>query len=362
MLIKNAYILTGTEPMDILIAEGQIRAVGKNLPAGDGPVVDATGLRALPGFVDLHCHLREPGQEYKDDLAHGVASAAVGGFTDIACMPNTQPVADQKTVIAYIKKMSAICPGARVHPVAAASMGLKGEHLTEMITLKNEGAVAFSDDGSPICNAAFMRRALTYAKMTGLAVMNHCEELSLTQGSQMNEGIVSTMMGLKGYPAIAEEMMIARDLQIADYVGGWVHICHVSTAAGVELIRQAKARGVRVTCEATPHHFSLTEEACIGYNTMAKVSPPLRTETDRQAIIRGLADGTIDAIATDHAPHHPDEKSQSFDEAHKGMVGFETAFAHAVTELLEPCHIDLARLIELLSHAPARLFTFPYGL
>lgn len=355
ILIKNARILSGSEPRDILIKEGLIAVVDSNISSEGCEIIDAEGLVALPGFVDLHCHLREPGGEYKDDIAHGVRSAAVGGYTDIACMPNTHPVIDGKTTVAYLKKMSAIYPGARVHPVAAASVGLKGEQLTEMFELKEAGAVAFSDDGSPISSPAFMRRALTYAKMTGLAVMNHCEELSLTKNSQMNEGVISTMLGLKGYPAMAEEMMISRDLQIAEYVGGWVHICHVSTEIGAELIRAAKAKGVRVTCEATPHHFSLTEKACIGYDAMAKVSPPLRTERDRQAIIAALADGTIDAIATDHAPHHPDEKNQSFDDALKGLVGFETAFSLAVTELYRPGHISLDRLIELFSTAPRRI-------
>jgi len=356
LLIKNAKIMGG-DSRDILIENGCIAGVGAGL-AGD-ETLDANGLTALPGLVDIHCHLREPGFEYKDDLQHGVASAAVGGFTDIACMPNTSPINDQKTVTTYLKKMSSLYPGARVHPIAAASIGLKGELLTEMFELKEHGAVAFSDDGNPIMSAAFMRRALTYAKMTGLPVMDHCEELALSKNGQMNEGVTSTILGLKGYPSIAEEMMISRDLQIAEYVGGWIHICHVSTAAGVEMVRSAKARGVKVTCEATPHHFTLTEEACLGYNTLAKVSPPLRTEADRHAIIAGLADGTIDAIATDHAPHHPDEKNQEFDVAQKGLVGFETAFALAVTKLLRPGYITLERLVEVMSRSPRQIIGLP---
>lgn len=357
LLIKNADIMGGGKLSDILIEDGKIAAVGQDLECDN--IIDAAGLTALPGLVDIHCHLREPGFEYKDDIAHGIASAAVGGFTDIACMPNTNPVNDNKTVTTYINKMSSCYTGARVHPVAAASIGLKGELLTEMLELKEFGAVAFSDDGRPISNPAFMRRVLTYAKMTGLPVMSHCEDISLTKNAQMNEGAISTMLGLKGYPAIAEEIMIARDIQIAEYVEGRLHICHISTARGIELVRDAKKRGVRVTCEATPHHFSLNEEACIGFDTMVKVSPPLRTETDRLAIIEGFADGTIDAIATDHAPHHPDEKNQEFDVAANGIVGFETAFALAYTKLVKPGHITIKRLAELMSAVPREIIGLP---
>jgi dihydroorotase len=366
ILIQNAMVVNGdnTLPqgkMDILVEDGRILRMAQGVKETADRVVDASGLCALPGLIDMHCHLRDPGFEYKDDIAHGVRSAVAGGFTGIACMPNTVPVNDNKTVTAYIRLAARQERCARVYPIGSVTKGQKGEELAEMAEMKAYGAVAFSDDGRPVDDSALMRRALEYADMFDSLIVNHCEDTRMTDEGLMNEGYTATALGLRGAPYIAETLMVSRDVIVAEYTGRRVHICHVSAAHSVDIIRQAKARGVRVTCETCPHYFTLTDEACEGFNTLAKVNPPLRSEADRQAVIAGLADGTIDAIVTDHAPHHPDEKNREFELAANGLVGFETAFGLACTQLVRPGILALSDLARLMSAAPARILGIPGG-
>ncbi len=322
-------------------------------------ILDATGLHVLPGLVDAHCHLRDPGQEYREDIRTGTRSAAAGGFTDIACMPNTKPVADDKTVIRYILDKAAREGIVRVHPIGAVTKGLEGIELAEMGIMKEAGIVAVSDDGRPVVSASVMMKAMTYAAQFGLRVISHCEDPDLSEGGAMNEGAVSTRLGLRGIPSAAEELMVSRELILAEHTGLPVHIAHVSTSLAVQLIREAKKRGVNVTAETCPHYFTLTEEACGKYDTDAKMNPPLRTQRDLDAVIEGLRDGTLDIIATDHAPHHADEKNVEFDKANNGIVGFETALALAVTYLVRPGILSLPDLVEKLSRAPAAMLGLP---
>ncbi len=310
ILIKNATLVNSDKALpqgnqDILVEDGKITRIASGIAEKADRVIDAKGMHAFPGLIDMHCHLRDPGFEYKDDIAHGVRSAVAGGFTAIACMPNTAPVNDNKTVTAYIRLTAMEQGCARVYPIGSVSKGQKGQELAEMAELKTAGVVAYSDDGHPVENPALMKKAMEYASMFGAPVISHCEDLELTEGGLMNEGYTATMLGLRGAPSAAEVLMVSRDVILAEYTGAPVHIAHVSTARSVDIIRQAKARGVNVTCETCPHYFSLTEEACEGFDTMAKVNPPLRSEEDRLAIIEGLRDGTIDAIVTDHAPPSP---------------------------------------------------------
>jgi len=292
---------------DVLIEDGRIAAVGAS-GADDAEVVDARGLLVVPGLVDMHVHLREPGYEYKETIATGVAAALAGGFTSVACMANTEPPNDSAAVTQYIIDRARIAQGARVYPIGALSLGLKGERLAEIGEMHRAGIVAVSDDGRPVMDAGLMRRALEYCRMFDLPVVAHEEDHHLAAGGVMNEGVTSVRLGLRGMPAAAEEVMIARDVALVRLTGGRLHVAHVSTAGAVQLIRDAKAAGLRVTAEVTPHHLFLTEDAVEGYGTNAKMAPPLRTRADVDALRAGLADGTIDAIATDHAPHHPDEK------------------------------------------------------
>jgi dihydroorotase len=315
----------------------------------------------LPGLVDAHCHLRDPGFEYKEDIESGTRSAAKGGFTSIACMPNTNPIIDNEAIIKYILNKAKQDGYVNVYPIGAITKGQKGEELAEIGELKFAGAVAVSDDGKPVKSPSLMKKALQYASMFDITVISHCEDLDLAEEGVMNEGYVSTILGLKGIPAAAEETMVARELILAEYTGVPLHIAHVSTALSVELIRNAKKRGVNVTCETCPHYFSLTEEACLGYNTNAKVNPPLRTAKDVQAIIQGLADNTIDIIATDHAPHHADEKNVEFSLAANGLVGFETAVPLAVTHLVKPGILSMKQLVEKMSLNPARILSINKG-
>lgn len=368
LLIKGGRVVDPSsktdQVLDVLITNGKIARLAQSIEAENGTteVLDATGKIVMPGFIDMHVHLREPGFEYKEDIGTGTRAAAMGGFTAVACMPNTQPACDTDTVVGRILERAKQTACVRVYPIGAVTKGRAGKELAEMGEMRAAGAVAFSDDGSPVTSAEVLRCALEYLKSFDAVLIDHPEDLSLSAGGQINYGLISTVTGLRGIPNESEEVAVARDLLIAKLTGGRLHLAHVSTKGSVELIRQAKAKGIRVTCEVTPHHLILTDETVLesGYDTNTKVNPPLRTQEDVAALRQALADGTIDAIATDHAPHHPDEKSQSFDEAHKGMVGFETAFALAVTELLEPCHIDLARLIELLSHAPRKIIHLPH--
>ncbi|TYP00317.1 dihydroorotase [Geothermobacter ehrlichii] len=356
LLIKNGRVVDpGNDvdaQLDLFIDRGIIAETGAGLELEADEVVDAAGKLVVPGLIDIHVHLRDPGLEYKEDIASGTLAAVAGGFTAVACMPNTQPVNDNLAVTRYIQARAGEVGHCRVYPIAAITRGLKGESLTEMGELSENGVVGFSDDGRPVENGSVMRRALEYVRPFGAPIISHAEELSLVGDGVMNEGFVATELGLKGIPWVAEDAMIARDVMLAELTGGRLHVAHISTRGGVEIVRQAKKRGVRVTCEATPHHFTLTDEAVRGYDTNAKMNPPLRSEDDLAAIREGLADGTIDAIATDHAPHHFDEKNVEFNLALNGIVGLETALPLTL-KLVEEKVIDLKRAIALLTCGPA---------
>ena len=318
-------------------------------------IIDVKGAAILPGLIDAHCHLRDPGYEYREDIVSGTKSAAKGGFTSVCPMPNTRPVCDNASVVRSIITKAKKEGYAHVFPIGAASKGLAGKELAEYGLMKEEGIVGISDDGQPIGTPDMLKKVMQYASDFALPVLNHCEELSLSDGV-MNEGAISTQLGLRGIPTAAEDIMIGRDIIMVEYLGLPIHICHVSTKGGVRMIREAKARGVKVTAETCPHYFVLTEEACLGFDTNAKMNPPLRMEDDRLAIIEGLKDKTIDLIVTDHAPHHADEKDLEFSLANNGIVGFETAFALGYTYLVRPGHLTLADLVACMSENPSRLF------
>ncbi len=338
---------------DVFIEDGRIAGIGA--ADGDAQRLDARGGLLVPGLCDVHVHFREPGQEYKETVASGARAAARGGMTDVACMPNTQPPIDQLAIVRLIQERAARAGAARVHPIACVTAGQAGAELTEMAELAEAGVVAFSDDGLPVASAEIMRRALEYSRMLGLPIIDHCEEPALAKGGVMHEGVVSTQLGLRGMPAAAEEIMVARDLRLAELTGGHIHLAHMSTAGSVALIRDAKGRGVRVTAEVTPHHLVLTDEAVRSYDPVTKVNPPLRTDADVRALRAALADGTIDLVASDHAPHAVTEKEQEFDLAPFGMIGVETLLPIVWTELVVPGAITRERAIEVMSHAPRRL-------
>ncbi len=335
--------------LDIMIDGNKIAAVGSRTGSAD-KVIDATGLTIFPGFIDLHCHLREPGQEYKEDILSGTKAAVKGGYTAVCCMPNTDPVNDNAAVCALINERAKKAP-ARVYPVGAATVSLKGEDLTQMGEMSGVGCVAFSDDGRPIESGNMMRKAMQYAQTYDSFIMSHTEDKQISGDGVMNEGYNSTILGLQGISRAAEETMIARDIILAEAYGLKVHIQHVSTRGGIELIREAKKRGVLVTCESAPHYFSADDSMCLGFDARTKVNPPLREKDDVLAVKQGLFDGTIDAIATDHAPHHKDEKNIEFSLAAFGISGFESAFSLAVTNLTS----DEQMLAELFSVNPAKI-------
>jgi dihydroorotase len=349
-------------PGDVLVRGGEIEAVG---PLEDVPeeaeAVDVSGLVVAPGFIDLHVHLREPGGEHKETIRSGARAAAAGGFTTVWAMPNTDPPVDDPAAVGYVRAEGERAEGARVQPVGAATVGRKGEQMTEVGELVAAGAVAVSDDGEPVWDAGLLRRLLEYTQTFDVPVLQHAEEKRLSAHGVMHEGRVSTALGLRGQPAAAEAVMVARDCLVAELTGGHLHVCHVSTRAAVEHIRRAREAGARVTSEVTPHHLALTDEAVRGYRTEAKMNPPLRTEDDRQAVREALAEGIIDVIATDHAPHHYEEKEREFDDAPFGIVGLETAFGVAVTEMVEAGPMTLADLIERMACAPARIMGLPGG-
>jgi len=346
---------------DLLIQDGKIAAVGRDLRAPAGAdVLEAQGKWVLPGLVDLHVHLREPGFEYKETIKTGTASAAAGGFTSVCCMPNTQPVNDTQSVTEFILDRARTEGVVHVFPIGAITKGSEGKELAEFADLKKAGCVAVSDDGRPVMNGLVMRRALEYARAFDLPVVDHCECLHLSEGGCVNEGLVSTELGLHGLPAAAEDVMVARNLELAVLTGGRLHLAHLSTAGSVRLVRDAKARGVRVTAEACPHHFLLTEEAVREFNTNAKMNPPLRTRKDVVAIKAGLKDGTIDAIATDHAPHAPFEKDREFEYAPFGIVGLETALALSLI-LVEEGVLTVEQLVTAMTAGPARAFGLAKG-
>jgi dihydroorotase len=350
-------VLSGT---NVYIENGAIAKIGGSMDADE--TIDAGGKYVLPGFVDMHCHLREPGYEYKEDIESGTRAAAAGGFTSVACMPNTDPVLDSASGIQYVRERAAAVGHVRVYPIGAVSLGQKGEMLTQMHELKVAGAVALSDDGHPVMNPGIMRRAMEYAAGAGLLIISHCEEMSLSKGGQMHEGYMSTVLGLRGIPAAAEEMMVAREILLAEQLGTRVHIAHVSTRGSIELVRHAKERGIAVTCETCPHYFSADHTWVSGYDARTKVNPPLRTPEDVEAVKEGLADGAIDAIATDHAPHHADEKEVEYELAANGISGFETAFALGVTNLVKTEVLTIGQLVEKMAADPANILGIDAGI
>lgn len=366
VLLQNGHLIdpiTDTDDtLDILILDGVIAEMGRSLKVNKSiETLDLKGRIVAPGFLDMHVHLREPGFEHKETIETGCAAAAAGGFTGVCCMPNTNPPIDNEGIVRFVKRKGAqVLEGlVDVFPVAAVTKGREGKELAPMGELYDAGAVAFSDDGSPIVNAEVMRRALEYASMFDAPIIQHAEEPTLTKGGVMNEGFVSTLLGMPAMPPLAEDLMVARDIALVEYVGGRYHVAHVSTAGSVELVRKAKSKGLRVTCEVTPHHFTLTDEAVRGFDTNTKMNPPLRTFDDIEAIKSGLQDGTIDAIASDHAPHSFDEKEVEYINAPFGIVGLETAVALAITELVETGVLTWKMLIEKFSVNPRRILNLP---
>ena len=366
LLLRAARVVDPSQKLDrvaeLLVVDGKVARIAERIDApDDAEVRDVAGLVVCPGLIDVHVHLREPGGEHKETIATGARAAAAGGFTAVCAMPNTDPPIDDPASVGYVRAQGLRAAGARVYPMGAISVGQMGERLAEIGEMIDAGAVGFTDDGKPVSDAGLMRLALEYTQSFDVPVADHCEDKSLSRGGSMNEGIVASKLGLTGIPNAAEDVMIARDLMLAELTGGRLHIQHVSTRMGVDMIRRAKARGVRVSAEATPHHLILTDEAADGYRTEAKVNPPLRAAADREAVVAGLLDGTLDVIATDHAPHHYDEKEQAFDDAPFGLVGLETALALILTHLVHKGRLSLSDLVERMSCAPARAFKLPGG-
>ncbi|MEW6675838.1 MAG: dihydroorotase [Nitrospirota bacterium] len=375
ILIKSGHIIDPSQGIDrigdILIEDGKIKEIkvqgfkgsrvqGLRTPNSELRTIDAKGLYVLPGLIDMHVHLREPGFEYKETIKTGTMAAVKGGFTTVCCMPNTYPVNDNASVTEFIIRKTAQEGLCNVLPIGAITKGQKGEELAEMGAMKAEGCIAFSDDGMSVMNSLIMRRALEYSKAFNIPIISHCEDLTLSEGGVMNEGLLSVTLGLRGIPAEAETIMVYRDISLAELTGGMLHIAHVSTEGSVKLIRDAKKEGINVTAETCPHYFSITEDILKGYDTNAKVNPPLRTERDIGAIKEGLKDGTIDVIATDHAPHHRDEKLQEFDKAPSGISGLETALGLSL-RLVEEGILTISQLIEKMAVNPARILNISKG-
>lgn len=362
ILIANGHLIDPLTPentgMNVLIEDGRVVGWLRHGEAApeDAEVFDASGLLVAPGFIDLHVHLREPGQEHKETIATGCAAAVAGGWTSVCPMPNTQPINDNAAITRYMIEQAERAGLANVFPVGAITKESNGLELAEMGEMKAAGAVAVSDDGRPVPNAGMMRRAMQYAKDFDLPVVDHCEDKSLSSGGVMHEGKISLLLGLKGMPALAEEIDAVRDIILAKETGAHIHIAHISTRGAIEAVRRAKNEGINVTCEVTPHHFTLTDRAVEGYDTNTKMAPPLRSEEHLEEILEALKDGTIDAIATDHAPHHADEKALEYDRAPMGITGLETALGLAFSELVHKGVIDLVKLVELCSSNPARIF------
>ncbi len=366
LLIKNGTIIDPSQsleaPRDLLIRDGKIAAIGEALNADGAEVFDASGCIVAPGFIDLHVHFREPGFEYKETIESGARAAVAGGFTAVCCMPNTKPVNDNSSVTSFIVERARAAV-ARVYPIGAITRGSKGEHLAEIGEMKNAGIIAISDDGRPVCDAGILRRAMEYSRDFDLTVVDHCEDCCIAPGWVMHEGEYSALLGLKGLNGAAEDLQVSRDIQLAEITGARIHIAHVSTAKSLDFIRQAKAQGLAVTCEVTPHHFTLTDAEVYkrNYDTNTKMAPPLRSQSDLDAVVEGLRDGTIDAIATDHAPHHANEKMLEFDKAPMGIIGLETAVGLTLNQLVHTGVISLTRMVELLACNPAGIFKLPGG-
>lgn len=365
LLIKGGRVIDPSQglddTLDVVVENGRVKELGKGLAAPAGAeTINANGKYVVPGLIDMHVHLRDPGLEYKEDIVSGTKAAVAGGFTSVACMPNTKPAIDNKAIASYIITKAKAHGFCNVFPVGTITQGMAGDRLAEMGELKESGCVAVSDDGKPVKNSELMRRALEYANGMGILVISHAEELELVGEGVMNEGFTSTELGLKGIPRVAEDIATAREIMLAEYVNAPVHIAHVSTKGSVQIIREAKARGVKVTCETAPHYFTLTDDAVRGYNTNAKMNPPLREAADVAAIKQGLKDGTIDCIATDHAPHHLDEKDLEFNEAMNGIIGLETSLPLSLGLVREGV-LSLQQLVEKMSHNPSKILGVERG-
>jgi dihydroorotase len=369
LLLKNGRVVDPSRNLDavadVVIEDGRVLRVGPNAAASfatdrDVRVFDCTGKWILPGMVDIHTHMREPGYEYKEDICSGTRAAAIGGFTTICAMPNTNPTNDNRAITEMMVSRAKEAGVVRFHPIGAVTRKLEGKELTEMADLRDGGCVAVSDDGKCVLHSGVMRRALEYAGTFDVPVIQHAEDHHLTEGAQMHEGAISTRLGLKGWPRVAEDHIVARDLMLTEMTRAKYHVAHISSKGAVAFVREAKSRGVRATAEVTPHHLTLTDESVLGYQTACKVNPPLREAEDREALIAALADGTIDCIATDHAPHAPSEKDAEFSEAPNGMIGLETALP-LMLELVHANRVKLSRMVEALTVAPARIVGLPVG-
>jgi len=365
LLIKGGRVIDPANEindfMDVLIEDGRIKNVGQDLDGDDAEIIDAQGKLVCPGFIDMHVHLREPGFEYKEDIASGTRAAAAGGFTTICCMPNTDPVIDNATVASFVRDRARKSGVVNVLPIGSISKRQEGKELSEMAELVEAGCIAVSDDGKPVLNSALMRNAMQYASMFDLPILSHCEETSLSSDGQMNEGYYSTIYGLKGIPAAAEEVMVARDIILAEATGARVHICHISTAGSVDLIRAAQERGVQISCEVTPHHLILTDEVVGSYDADTKVNPPLRSLNDVIALRDGILDEIVDCIATDHAPHHRESKDCEYNLASNGISGLETAVALIMDQLVIPEIIDDETMVRLFTIGPADILGINKG-
>ena len=365
LLVKNGRVVDPAQELDrisdVLLEDGKVSRVATGLQAPGSPVLDAAGLIVAPGLIDIHVHLREPGREDEETIQSGSEAAAAGGFTSICCMPNTNPVNDNPAVTSFILKEAERRALTRVFPIGAISAGSAGERLAEIGEMVNAGAVGISDDGKGVMDGQLMRRALEYSLPFKIPVIEHCEDLNLSAHGCMNEGYNSTLLGLKGMSRTAEDAMAARDIMLAELTGAHIHIAHLSTRGAADLVRQAKGKGIHVTCEVCPHHFTLSDAACCDYDTNAKMSPPLRTEDDIEALLEAIVDGTVDCIVTDHAPHNPNEKMLEFDQAPFGIIGLETALGLVLTRLYHPGLISLKRVVELMSTQPAQLINQPLG-
>lgn len=363
MIIRNGNVVlkNSVEKKDILVENGKIVKIADNIPANGERELDATGKHVFPGLIDMHVHLREPGFERKEDIESGAKAAVKGGFTQVCCMPNTNPVTDNKVVVTYIKARAKEVGLCKIHPVGAITKGLKGEEMAGIASMKKAGAVAISDDGVAVKNARLMRLAMEYAKGHNMICLCHCEDKDLVDGGVVHEGLSATIAGLKGIPRAAEDAIIAREIALAETLDTPVHICHVSTYSGVRMIRDAKKAGIKVTAETCPHYYTFTDEIVRTYDTNTKVNPPIREEIDKQAILEGLKDGTLDCIVTDHAPHHADDKNVEYNLAAFGISGIETSFGFAITELYKKGVLSLNEIADRMSATPARILGLDGG-